>query len=131
MNNKITLKFVVAPEGGAHLQDCIFCKIVRKEIPAEIVFENDTVLVFKDIQPTAPVHLLLIPKKHIPTVLDLEENDAELMGQIHLAASQVARQMGLENGFRLVVNCNQDAGQMVFHIHFHLIAGRKLQWPPG
>ena len=113
------------------MQDCIFCKIIRKEIPAEIIFENDHVLVFKDIQPTAPVHLLLIPKKHIPTVLDLEDEDSALMGEIHLVASQVARELGLENGFRLVVNCNQDAGQVVFHIHFHLIAGRKLQWPPG
>lgn len=113
------------------MQDCIFCKIVNKEIPAEIVFENDYVLVFKDIKPAAPVHLLLIPKKHIPTFFDLKEEDAVHMGQLQLAAAQVAREMGLEKGFRLISNCNQDAGQLVFHIHYHLMAGRTLHWPPG
>lgn len=113
------------------MQDCIFCKIVKKEIPAEIVYENDAVLVFKDIKPAAPVHLLLIPKKHIPTFFDLKEEDACLMGEIGLAAARVAREMGLERGFRLISNCNQDAGQLVFHIHYHLMAGRVLHWPPG
>lgn len=113
------------------MQDCIFCKIVNKEIPAEIVYEDDTVLVFKDIRPAAPVHLLLIPKKHIPTFFELEEADANLLGDLHIAAAGVARQMGLEKGFRLVSNCNQDAGQLVFHIHYHLMAGRTLHWPPG
>ena len=115
----------------SYLQDCIFCKIIKKEIPAEIVYENDTVLVFKDIKPAAPVHLLLIPKKHIPTFFDLEEGDSRLLGDLHLAAGEVARQMGLEKGFRLVSNCNEDAGQLVFHIHYHLMAGRTLHWPPG
>ncbi len=113
------------------MQDCIFCKIVNKEIPAEVVYENDAVLVFKDIRPAAPVHLLLIPKKHIPTFFNLEEEDAHLLGEIHLAAVRVARGSGLEKGFRLVSNCNEDAGQLVFHIHYHLMAGRKLHWPPG
>jgi len=113
------------------LQGCIFCKIVNKEIPAEIVYENDNVLVFKDIKPSAPVHLLLIPKKHIPTLFDLEEADSGPLGDLHLAAAHVAREMGLEKGFRLVSNCNQDAGQLVFHIHYHLMAGRTLHWPPG
>lgn len=113
------------------MQDCIFCKIINKEIPAEIVYEDDTVLVFKDIRPAAPVHLLLIPKKHIPTFFELEEEDAKLLGDLHIAAAGVARQMGLEKGFRLVSNCNQDAGQLVFHIHYHLMAGRTLHWPPG
>lgn len=113
------------------MQDCIFCKIVKKEIPAGIVYENDSVLVFKDINPAAPVHLLLIPKKHIPTFFDLKEEDSGLLGDLHLAAARVARDMGLEKGFRLVSNCNQDAGQLVFHIHYHLMAGRELHWPPG
>ncbi len=113
------------------MQDCIFCKIVKKEIPAEIVYENDAVLVFKDIRPAAPVHLLLIPKKHIPTFFDLTEEDAFLMGEINLAAARVAREMGLERGFRLISNCNRDAGQLVFHLHYHLMAGRVLHWPPG
>lgn len=113
------------------MQGCIFCKIINKEIPAEIVYENDTVLVFKDIKPSAPIHLLLITKKHIPTFFDLEEADSGLLGDLHLAATHVAREMGLEKGFRLVSNCNQDAGQLVFHIHYHLMAGRTLHWPPG
>ncbi|MFZ5595947.1 MAG: histidine triad nucleotide-binding protein [Bacillota bacterium] len=113
------------------MQDCIFCKIVSKEIPADIVYENDAVVVFRDIKPAAPVHLLLIPKKHIPTVLDLEEDNADIMRDIHLAAVKVAREMGLEKGFRLVCNCNRDAGQLVFHIHYHMMAGRLLHWPPG
>lgn len=113
------------------MQDCIFCKIINKEIPAEIVYEDETVLVFKDIRPAAPVHLLLIPKKHIPTFFELEEADVSLLGDLHIAAARVARQMGLEKGFRLISNCNQDAGQLVFHIHYHLMAGRTLHWPPG
>lgn len=113
------------------MNDCIFCKIVDKEIPADIVYENDTVLIFKDIKPVAPVHLLLIPKKHIPTFFDLKEEDAGVIGDLHLGAAQVARKLGLEKGFRLISNCNQDAGQLVFHIHYHMIAGRALRWPPG
>ena len=113
------------------MQDCIFCKIINKEIPAEIVYENDSVLVFKDVKPAAPVHLLLIPKKHIPTFFDLEEKDSVIMGDLQLAAGRVAREMGLEKGFRLISNCNQDAGQLVFHIHYHLMGGRPLHWPPG
>lgn len=114
------------------MQDCIFCKIISKEIPAEIVYEDETVLVFKDIRPAAPVHLLLIPKKHIPTFLDAEPEDAQLLGQIQLVAAKLARQLGLqESGFRLVSNYGEDAGQLVFHIHYHLLAGRTLQWPPG
>lgn len=111
--------------------DCIFCKIVNKEIPADIIYSNNNVLVFKDVKPVAPVHLLLIPKKHIPTFFDLKEEDAGLLGDLHLAAAQVASDMNLGKGFRLIGNCNQDAGQLVFHIHYHLIAGRSLRWPPG
>ena len=114
------------------MQDCIFCKIINKEIPAEIVYENEHVLVFKDIKPAAPVHLLLIPKKHIPTFFDVTEEDAGIIGRIQLAAGHVAREMGLtDRGFRLAGNCGRDAGQMVMHIHYHLLAGRPFKWPPG
>ncbi len=113
-------------------EDCIFCKIVNKEIPADIVYEDDNVLVFKDIQPAAPIHLLLIPKKHIPTFFDIKPEDSHIMGEVQRAAATVARDMGLaERGFRLVSNCMKDAGQLVFHLHYHMLAGRPLQWPPG
>lgn len=113
------------------MQDCIFCKIVNREIPAEIVHETDNVLIFRDIRPSAPVHLLLIPKKHIPTFFELGPEDAGLIGELHLAAAEVADKLGLKKGFRLVSNCNEDAGQLVFHIHYHLMGGRQLLWPPG
>jgi len=114
------------------VQDCIFCKIIKREIPAEIVYENDSVLAFKDIRPAAPIHLLLIPKKHIPTFFDIQEDDLVIMGQVQKAAADLGRRYGLnEKGFRLVSNCNKDAGQLVFHIHYHFLAGRPLQWPPG
>jgi len=114
------------------VQDCIFCKIIKKEIPAEIVYENDDVLVFKDIKPASPIHLLIIPKKHIPTFFDLQPEDSRIMGEVQRAAATVARDMGFtEKGFRLVANCLEDAGQLIFHMHYHLLAGRRLQWPPG
>jgi histidine triad (HIT) family protein len=114
------------------MQDCIFCKIANREIPADIVYENEQVLVFKDVNPAAPVHLLVIPKKHIPTLFDLSEEDSGILGQIQLAAARVARELNLgEKGFRLVSNCGREAGQVVMHIHYHLLAGRPLHWPPG
>lgn len=114
------------------MQDCIFCKIANKEIPAEIVYEDDYVLAFKDIQPAAPIHLLFVPKKHIPTFFDLQPGDDQIMGKIQRAAAVVAGDLGLaERGFRLVANCMEDAGQLVFHLHYHFLAGRELQWPPG
>ncbi|BAF59065.1 diadenosine tetraphosphate (Ap4A) hydrolase and other HIT family hydrolases [Pelotomaculum thermopropionicum SI] len=114
------------------MQDCIFCKIVNRELPSDVVYENEDILVFKDIKPEAPVHLLLIPKKHIPSLLDLSEEDAGVIGQIQLAASRLAREMGLaERGFRLVNNCGRDSGQVVMHVHYHLLAGRPFKWPPG
>jgi len=113
------------------LLDCIFCKIANKEIPVEAVYEDDKVMAFKDINPESPVHLVLIPKKHIPTFFDLSEEDAGLIGDLHLAAVKIAREMGLEKGFRLISNCNEDAGQLIFHIHYHMMAGRTLNWPPG
>jgi histidine triad (HIT) family protein len=113
-------------------QDCIFCRIIEGSAKAQIVYQDDALVVFKDIRPKAPVHLLLVPRKHIPTLLDLELGDENLMGRIFHAAASVAREQGLEEkGFRVVVNCGAQAGQTVFHIHFHLMGGRTLTWPPG
>ena len=114
------------------MTDCLFCKIRDGEIPAEIVYENDGVLAFKDVNPQAPTHVLIIPRKHIATVNDLDSGDIEIMGQLFLAAQDIASQQGCaEEGYRLVVNCNAKAGQTVFHIHMHLLAGRNMTWPPG
>lgn len=110
----------------------IFGKIIRKEIPAKIIYEDEDVLAFEDIQPQAPVHILVIPKKEIPTLNDLKSEDAELMGKLFLAAQKIAKEQGFaEQGYRIVFNCNEDGGQTVNHIHLHLLAGRSLTWPPG
>ena len=112
--------------------DCIFCRIIRKEIPGDVVYEDDKVLAFNDIDPKAPVHILIIPKDHIPGVLDLDEHHKELTGHILAVASKLATEKGIdESGFRIVLNSGEDAGQAVFHIHFHLLGGRALTWPPG
>lgn len=114
------------------MTDCIFCKIAAGEIPAEIVYENDSVVAFKDLGPQAPLHNLVIPKKHIATLNDLEHEDAELIGDMYLAAKQIAADNELsERGYRTVMNCNAEAGQTVFHIHLHVLGGRPMQWPPG
>jgi len=111
------------------MSETIFSKIIRKEIPATIVYEDDELLAFNDISPKAPVHILIIPKKEIPTVNDIELQDAELIGKIILAAKKISKEKGIaESGYRLVFNCNQDAGQEVFHLHCHLIGGKKLKW---
>lgn len=111
---------------------CIFCKIIAGEIPAKIVHKDEELIVIEDINPAAPLHLLLIPKKHVATVLDLAESDDKLIGRIYRLAADLARKYGVaENGFRIVANTNADAGQTVFHIHFHLLAGRAMGWPPG
>lgn len=113
-------------------QDCLFCKILNQEIPAEIVFESDTALAFRDINPQAPTHVLVIPRKHISTLNDLDAGDRELVGDLFLAAQTIAGDEGLtERGYRVVMNCQQGAGQSVFHIHLHLLGGRGLSWPPG
>ena len=110
----------------------IFNKIINKEIKADIVFENDKVIAFKDINPAAPIHLLIIPKRNIKTINDIQENDKDLIGELFLAAKKIAKDYNIDkNGYRLIFNCNDDAGQTVFHIHMHLLAGRKLSWPPG
>lgn len=114
------------------MEDCLFCKIIKKEIPADIVFEDDKIVAFRDIKPQAPTHILIIPKKHIPTVMDLQDGDKDIVGYIYMIAKKLADREGIaEKGFRVVVNCNADAGQEVFHIHFHLLGGRLFKWPPG
>lgn len=111
---------------------CLFCKIIQKEIPAKIVHEDDNVLAFEDLNPQAPVHILIIPKKHIATSLDIADEDNELIGLLYQAANKISKEKGIaEKGFRAVMNCNREAGQTVFHIHLHLLGGRALQWPPG
>jgi histidine triad (HIT) family protein len=107
--------------------DCLFCKIVEGSIPAKKVLETDTVLAFHDINPAAPVHVLLIPKKHIPTMNDVTAEDASVIGELALAAQQVAEQLGVKDrGYRLVNNCNEEGGQVVYHLHVHLLGGKKL-----
>ena len=113
------------------MADTIFSKIVAGEIPADIVYEDDQCLAFKDIQPQAPVHILVIPRKPIEKVGDAEADDQELLGHLLLAASRVAKEQGVGDAFRLVINNGADAGQSVFHLHLHIRAGRPLTWPPG
>ena len=112
--------------------DCIFCRIVSKEIPARIAYEDEGVLAFHDIQPQAPVHLQIIPKEHIARVLELTEENVHLVGKLVLAANRLSRELGVaEPGYRLVMNCNPGAGQSVYHLHLHLLGGRPMRWPPG
>ena len=106
---------------------CVFCKIVNREIPAKVVYEDDKVMAFHDINPQAPVHILVIPKEHIPTVNDLEEKHKELIGHIFMVIKEIAREMGIaESGYRVLVNCNRDGGQEIYHLPFHLLGGAPL-----
>ncbi len=110
----------------------LFTKIINREIPAKIIYENDRVLAFEDIHPQAPHHCLIIPKTEIPTINDLTSEHASLVGELFLAAKEIAKQKGVaEKGYRVVMNCNEDGGQTVFHIHLHFLAGREMEWPPG
>lgn len=112
--------------------DCIFCKIAAGEVKADILHKDEEVVAFRDIAPQAPVHVLVIPRRHIPSLEALEEADTELVGKITMVARRLARDLGLDGrGYRLVWNCGPDAGQAVFHIHCHLLGGRKMSWPPG
>jgi len=112
--------------------NCLFCKIVRGEIPAGIVYEDQLVVAFRDLNPQAPHHLLLVPRQHIATTLDIADADMELIGHIYRVAAKIAFELGFADaGFRIVNNCKEDAGQTVWHLHFHLLGGRKLSWPPG
>ncbi len=114
------------------MAETIFSKIIRKEIPADIVYESDSVLAFRDIRPQAPVHILIIPKKEIPRVTDIKPEDSVLLGEMFAAANKLAAEMNIsEEGFRLVLNCGNNAGQEVFQLHMHLLGGRLLSWPPG
>lgn len=114
------------------MSDCIFCKIIDKKIPAKIVYEDDQALAFEDINPQAPVHTLVIPKKHIPTLLDIKEKDNSLIGHLLKIVNKIAIDKGIaERGFRVVTNCNYESGQTVYHIHFHILGGRQMHWPPG
>lgn len=112
--------------------DCLFCKIVNGDIPADIIYQSDEVVAFRDINPQAPTHVLIIPRKHIATINDLESGDETTVGNLFLAAKEIALQEGIaEPGYRVAMNCNEAAGQTVFHLHLHLLGGRQLGWPPG
>ena len=114
------------------MKNCLFCKIVNTEIPAEIVYENERILAFNDINPQAPVHILLIPKIHIATLNDLQQHDQKLLGELIYNASIVAKSLNIaEEGYRTGFNCNSAGGQTVYHIHLHLLGGRVFSWPPG
>lgn len=111
---------------------CLFCMIAGKEIPAKIVFEDNEILAFEDIRPQAPTHILVIPKYHIGKTSDLADEHIHLIGQLVLTAKNIANEKGIqESGYRIVINCNKNAGQEVFHLHLHLLGGRKFSWPPG
>jgi len=112
------------------MADCLFCKMVSGEIQPDKIYENDHILAFRDINPQAPVHVLIIPKRHIPTLAELD--DGELAGELMLAAKEIAEQEGLAtDGYRTVINCKQHGGQDVYHLHLHVIGGRRMRWPPG
>ncbi len=109
------------------MDDCIFCKIIKKEMPAEIVYEDSQIIAFKDIQPAAPIHILVIPKKHIPSLVELKKEDEILIGKIYSVINIIANNQGIDKkGYRVIVNCGIDGGQEVGHLHFHLLAGKKL-----
>ena len=111
--------------------DCVFCKIAEKEIPSKIVYEDDQIICFHDLEPQAPVHVLIIPKKHIASMDDVSADDQQLLGYIMTKVKDIAEILGLENGYRLVNNCGEDGFQTVKHLHFHLLGKRKMTWPPG
>jgi histidine triad (HIT) family protein len=114
------------------MEECIFCKIVNKEIPAKFAYEDNLAVAIYDINPQAPVHILIIPKKHIPTILDFKKDDKDLIYHVYEVISKIAKKEKIDNdGFRVVANCNSFGGQTVFHIHFHLLGGRRMKWPPG
>jgi len=114
------------------MTECIFCCIAGGELPANIIYQDERVIAFRDVNPQAPIHIIIVPKKHIGSVLELSPADKDLVGQIHLAAAKISQNEGVaETGFRLVVNTGRHAGQSVPHLHYHLLGGRELAWPPG
>jgi histidine triad (HIT) family protein len=111
---------------------CLFCRVASGEQPARLVFEDDTLVAFHDINPQAPVHVLIVPRRHIPTLNDLSADDDELVGRMQRRAAAIARDLGIAaRGYRTVFNCNREAGQTVFHLHLHVLGGRPMRWPPG
>ncbi len=114
------------------MTDCLFCKMVSGEIQPDVVYEDEDVLAFRDVNPQAPTHVLVIPKTHIATTNDLDADNVQLVSKCYLAAQQIAADAGIaERGYRMVMNCNPEAGQSVYHIHLHLLGGRPMSWPPG
>jgi histidine triad (HIT) family protein len=113
------------------MDDCLFCKVIRGELPSKKVYEDQHTYAFEDIDPKAPTHILVIPKKHIRGLKEAEEEDAEAVGRCHLVAARIARERKIEDGYRTVLNVGPGAGQSVFHLHVHLLGGRTLRWPPG
>ena len=119
-------------KGEITLNDCLFCKIVKGDIPSSKVYEDDKVYAFRDIEPQAPVHILIIPKEHIASANELTEENASVVGHIFAVAAKIAKEEGIaDGGYRIVNNCGEDGGQTVGHLHFHMLGGRSLQWPPG
>jgi histidine triad (HIT) family protein len=112
-------------------EDCLFCRIVGGHIPADMVHEDDQVVAFKDISPQAPLHVLIVPRRHVASLNEASEQDRELLGHVLLSAKEIAIDQGVDEGYRVVNNCGAPAGQSVFHIHFHLLGGRPMGWPPG
>jgi histidine triad (HIT) family protein len=115
----------------AMMEDNLFQKIIDRKIPATIIYEDDRCLAFRDINPQAPVHVLIIPRKVIPTHADIKPEDRELLGHLHVVAAQLAEQLGITDGYRIIINCKERAGQTVPHLHLHLLGGRDFRWPPG
>ncbi|WP_202711160.1 HIT domain-containing protein [Sporosalibacterium faouarense] len=114
------------------MSDCLFCKIVNDEIKASKIYEDEKVIAFNDINPQSPVHILVIPKQHIPSINQIDESNQSIIGHIHLVINKLAKEKGLaDKGYRIVNNCGKDGGQTVNHLHFHLLGGRDMQWPPG
>jgi histidine triad (HIT) family protein len=117
---------------GIMMSDCLFCGIVEGRVPGDVVYRDESVVAFRDLRPQAPVHVLIVPRKHVATISDLEGNDQAVVNQIFVVIAKLAREQGIaESGFRVVINSGADAGQSVFHLHFHLLGGRHLSWPPG
>ncbi|HEY8803669.1 MAG TPA: histidine triad nucleotide-binding protein [Clostridium sp.] len=113
-------------------EGCIFCKIIKKQIPCEMVYEDDKVIAFNDISPEAPIHVIIIPKQHIASLNSLKQDEAEIIGYIFIVAKEIVKTLGIdESGYRIVSNCGEQGGQTVQHLHFHLLGGRMLKWPPG
>ena len=130
MLNSILIRQV----GGDYVEkeECIFCKIIKKQIPCEMLYEDDKVIGFKDISPQAPIHVIIVPKQHFADLNCLKQSESEIIGHIFIVAKEIAGTLGIaESGYRIVTNCGEQGGQTVQHIHFHLLGGRMLQWPPG